>query len=172
MDFSKTLQDSGTYLRAIAESLINKYQHKTIAPATQSTPDYASGDVVFAAIEVPNVALEDTGFLLSNVLLTDNDDIAPVIDLVFLKSAVAVGAVNAAYAFPAASISELLGVVSIASGDWSDLGAFRTAEKKDLNLVLTTPDNSKSIWVVGVARAAINFSSASGLRLNLGLRRS
>ena len=173
MEFSKVLEKDGVYLRAIAESLINRFQHIRVVP-TLDTSAYAVDDVLFVAVELPDVGLKDTGVLLENIFLLDEDDEGAEIDLLFLKSEVAIGDANAAYAFPGASTGELLATVKIATTDYVDHGSFRTAEKKELNLILRTPEDSENLWVAGVVRGSSTptYAAADNITLNFGFRRS
>lgn len=68
--------------------------------------------------------------------MPNDDEVNRLIDLVFIKSEVSIGAINAAYNFPNASIAELLGTVSIVAADFIDQGAFSAAEKRNVGLGL------------------------------------
>ena len=161
-----------SYLHAIADALVNKYQHKQVEPPTE-TDAYASGDVIFVPIEIPTL----TGYgaqslILDTVLLTDDDELNRAIDLVFLRTNVSIGAVNAAASLPSASSRDLLGTIKILAADYVDQGDFSAVEKTDLGRIFSPPDGESSIWVAGIARAAATYTSTSGLGLSLGFRRN
>lgn len=155
-------------LDTLTTNVIKRYQRRQVEPATE-TDAYANGDVLFAPIEIDSIAQEDTSFVLDTVLLTNDDEVNQPIDLVFLKSGDSIGAVNAAATLPTGS--DLLGTVAIVAADFVDKGDFSAAEKTDLGLIFSTPDDSQSIYVAGIAKASITFTTTSGLGLSLGFRR-
>ena len=158
------------YLREIAIFLTCGYALKQVSLPTQ-TDAYASGDVLFAAVEVPEVAVHngDT-VLLDAVKLIDDDEIKQAIDLIFFKSEVGIGDVNAAATVP--SGAEYLATVKLVATDYTDLGDISVAEKKNVNEILATADDSKSIWVAGIVRGAATYTTESGLSLMLSIKRT
>ena len=107
------------------------YALKQVSLPTE-TDAYADGDVLFAAVQIPDVAIHngDT-VLLDAVKLIDDDEIKPAIDLIFFKSEVAIGDVNDAAEVPAGA--EYLATVKLVASDYTDLGDISIAEKKNVN---------------------------------------
>lgn len=167
---SPRLQPPEAYLRLIAQALLYRYVHRQVEPPTETTA-YAKDDVVFAPIEISDVVFsEGDTVLLESVKLIDGDELNKAIDLIFLKSEVSIGAVNAAASVP--SGAEYLGTVKIAKTEYTDLGAFSVAEKKNVNEIFAAASDAKSLWVAGIAREAITYTSTSGLSLITTFRRS
>lgn len=163
---------SEAYLRQIAEALKCKYTHKRVDAPTE-TDAYANGDLVFAPIEIPDVTLgKGDSLLLDSVKIINNDDLAPPMDLIFLGSAVDIGAVNAAASVPDAASAVYLATVKFTAANYTDLGDIRVAEKKDIGEIIRSADDSKSIWVAGIARAAATYTSETGITLITTFKRS
>ena len=166
------LRQTAIALHEIAMILKSKYTHKRINAPTE-TDAYANGDVVFSPIEIPDVTLNaGEAVLLDSVKIINNDDLAPPTDLIFLASAVDIGAVNAAATVPGAGSASYLATVKFTAANYTDLGDIRVAEKKDLGEVIKTANGSKSIWVAGIARAAATYTSQAGISLITTFRRS
>ena len=158
------------FLREIAIFLTCGYTLKQVSLPTE-TDAYADGDVLFAAVPIPDVAIYDgDAVLLDAVKLIDDDEIKQAIDLIFFKSEVGIGDVNAAATVP--SGAEYLATVKLVATDYTDLGDISVAEKKNVNEILATADGSKSIWVAGIVRGAATYTTTAGLSLMLSFKRT
>ena len=165
-------QTSEGHLRRIADSLMFQFIHKRVNAPTE-TDAYANGDVVFSPIEIPDVTLYDgDSVLLDSVKIINNDDLAPPTDLIFLTAPVDIGEVNAAATVQVVGSDAYLATVKFTAANYSDLGDIRVAEKKDLGEVIKPADDSQSIWVAGIARAAATYTSEAGITLITTFRRS
>ena len=169
MGLPTTLQSPEAYLHIIADLMINRFQHPHIEPPTE-TDAYANGDVIFTPIEVPITLVKNDSFLLDTLLLVDDDEQKKALDLVFLRSDVAIGEVNAAASVPSAGSADLLGIVKIAAADYVDQGEISVVQKTDVGLIVSVAEGSESIWVAGVARETVTYTSETGLGLRLGFR--
>ena len=169
MNIPKVLQKPEDYLHIMALAMTQRYQHRQIEPPTE-TDAYADGDVIFAPIEVPITLVNNDTFLLDTLLLVDDDELKKAVDLVFLRSELSIGAVNAAATLPSAGSADLLGIVKIANTEYADQGDFSTVQKTGLGLILSAADGAESIWVAGIAREAVTYTSEDGLGLSLGFR--
>ena len=169
MSIPKTLQKPEAYLHIMALAMTQRYQHRQVEPPTK-TDAYANGDVIFAPMEVPITLINNDSFLLDTLQLTDDDELKKAVDLVFLRSELDIGAVNAAATLPSAGSADLLGTVKIANTEYVDLGDFSAVEKTGLGLILSVAEGAESIWVAGIAREAVTYTSDSGLGLSLGFR--
>ena len=157
-----------TVLNELTEHVIRRYQRRQVEPATE-TDAYANGDVLFTPIEIESIAKEGSSLVLDTLILTNDDEVNQPIDIVFLASDDSIGAVNAAANLPTGE--DLLGTVKIVAADFVDMGSFSAAQKTNLELIISTPSDSQSIYVAGVVRATATFTTTSGLGLSLGFRR-
>ena len=133
------------------------------------TAIYASGDVLAATQEVAN-AVDTAGgtALLHSVVVLDKDDQGQPIDLVFLRSNVSIGTENAAVSVSDTDAAEILGIVSVAAADFSDLGGCRVATLPSVGLVLKAGAGSTSVYIAAVSKGTGTYS-ASGIVVKLGL---
>ena len=169
MGNSTVLQKPEAYLHLMSLAMTQRYQHRQIQLPTE-TDAYANGDVIWTPIEVPVTLVNNDAFLLDTLLLTDDDEQKKALDLVFLKSDLDIGAVNAAATLPSAGSADYLGSVKVVAADYVDQGDFSTVQKTDLGMILSVADGAESIYVAGVARAAATYTSETGLGLSLGFR--
>jgi hypothetical protein len=117
-----------------------------LQPGLQTTA-YATGQVLFTAVEVVNAAYVGRVSLLASVTLIDADDQGQPLDLYFFSGTASMGARGAAAtAITDADANKFLGKVSVASGDWEDLGGARVAH-------VAVPSN-RPLPIKGDAQAA------------------
>ena len=158
------------YLRDIALALSCRYASKQIDP-TLDTSAYADGDVFFVPVEISDVVINaGESVLLDAVKVIDKDDKASPIDLIFLKSDVSIGDLNDTATVP--TTAEYLGTVKLVAADYTDLGAIRVGEKKEVNEIFATADDSTSIWVGGIIRGAATYGAATDMSVILSFKRS
>lgn len=133
------------------------------------TSAYADGDVLAATQEVASVTRENGGpALLESINLLDEDDNGTALDLVFFDANVALGTENSAPNISDANARNILGIVSIATGDYVDLGGARVALKRDLGLILKAASGSRSIYVAAITRGGTPTYTASGIKIRFG----
>ena len=133
------------------------------------TAQYADGDVLAATQEITGVfrAGYNRGTLWS-VTINDKDDQGVAIDLVLLRSNVALGTENSAPNISDANASEIIGFVPIATSDYTDLGGARIATKRlDDGLVLES--STTSLWIAAITRGGTPTYTAAGLVVKLGI---
>ena len=171
MGLPKTLQSERSYLHALTNAILNKYQFAEFTPAI-STAVHAAGDVLFPPEEVDDVVLEPgAAFLLDSVVLIDDDEESAETDLIFMKSSVSIGAANAAYNYPAGNIDDYLGLLKIPASAYVDHGDFTAAELKDIGMVLRTAEDAESIFVAGVTRGTPTYGANTDIKVKLGFKR-
>ena len=169
-DVDFVLTPDQVLLRELAVRLGDRYVSVEVTP-TLSTAAYASGDVLFVPVEVPNVALNNgESVLLESVKIIDREDNPEPIDIVILRSEVAIGALNAAAVVPASA--EVLSIVKLVAGDYTDLGSLRIGLKTGLADVLTAGSATTSFWIAGIIRAAETYSNDDSIDVVLSFRRS
>lgn len=133
---------------------------------TVDTSAYTSGDVLFVANKLSNATLNTKGMsYLRNILVFDADNQKQAMDLLFFdRSPGSVGTINNALDMTAAQMSYLVGIVNIATGNYTTLKAATNAVGLVTpNLFFQALQNMKEFWVVGVARGNPTYTSASSL---------
>lgn len=140
---------------------------------TLDTAAYASGDVLFASTVCTNLLRVNDGLgLLKSVQVIDKDDQGAAFDLYFFSSNVTTGAFNAAPTISDADLATCLGYVSIATGDYKDLGGARIATKNVLDMILKAASGTKNIYIAAVNGSGTPTFTASGLVIRLGVIQS
>jgi len=129
------------------------------------TSAYASGDVLADTQEIAGAmrSANGKGLLQSIVLLDEDDQTAAGIDVVFLKSNTSLGTENAAPSISDANAREVLGIVSVASGDWIDLGGAKLATVRNIALPVQAATDTTSVYVALITRGTPT-QTASGIR--------
>lgn len=128
------------------------------------TSAYAANDVLADRQEITNVLREvGLGAVLTDLVILDKDDnTAAAMDVYFLNADVALGTENAAISITDANAEYILGVVSIAAGDWKDLINSKLAHIRNINMVVKGVSGSTSIYVALVT-AGTPTQTASGI---------
>lgn len=128
------------------------------------TNQYADNDV----LAIPQ-AIDVDGFMgtLESVVLLDEADQAQDIDLVFFDGSASLGTINSAVSISDTDARKIIGVVSIATTDYSDLVNSQIATKRGLGLVMKTA----TPYVGAIVRSGTPTYTASALKLKLGLVR-
>jgi hypothetical protein len=124
------------------------------------TAAYAALEVLFQPIELPLIVNPNGVAVITSIVLTDYDDQGVAINLVFLRSAIPVGANNTAMLIAANQLDQVLGHVNIAATDYLDLTNNQVATKRQVGLILLPdPRVGQSIWMAGQATAAQTYAS-------------
>lgn len=139
-----------------------------VALSLDASGAYAAGEVLADTQLVANAfRTPDGAGLLQSVVVTDEDDQGVSVDLVFLSGNASLGTENGALAISDAGARNVLGIVSVSSGDYVDLGGARVATLRGIGLPVRSAPGSKDMYVGAITRGAPTHS-ASGLRLRLG----
>lgn len=136
------------------------------------TAIYASGDLLADTQAIPNVFRQDGGSaILQSVMAIDEDDQASVaFDVYLLNANVSMGTENAAPTITDANARAILGApVSIASGDWKDLGGAKIAGKDAIGKLVK--GTGGDLYVAVVLTGGTPTFTASGIRLKFGFVR-
>jgi hypothetical protein len=136
---------------------------------TLDTSAYGSGDLI-ADTQVITNACPAAGVpaVLHSVHLIDEDDQKVAVDLVFFDANVSMGTENSAPSITDANGRSCLGVVSIAAGDYKDLGGVAIATKDSIGKVVKPATGTADIYVAIVSNASTPTYTASGLRGRFG----
>jgi hypothetical protein len=133
------------------------------------TNQYADGDVLAAPQELENVAGLGAGCgVMQSILLLDVDDQGAELDLVFLSADVSLGTENAGVGISDANAAYVVGVVSVGSTDYVDLGGCQVAHKENLGIGFQCAAGETSLWVGAVSRGTGTYT-ASGIKLKIGV---
>ena len=137
---------------------------------TLDTAIYADGDVLFDTVAIANAANSGVEFMqVVTINVLDEDDQGAAFDLLFLDSNVSIGTVNAAVSVTDANARSILGRVSVASGDYYDLGGCRIATVRLSGpLALKVAAGATTLYVAGVSRGTGTYT-ASGMKLKIGI---
>ncbi len=92
--------------------------------------------------------------------------------LIFDRDPGSIGALNAAVDISTTQLSYLLALYSIAAANYTTVKATTNAiATKQPELFLAAKVGSKSFWLAGIARSAIDYTAATDLRIKLMLQR-
>ena len=134
------------------------------------TSVYASGDVLADQQTIINaLRLSGGRAILQSIVVTDKDDQAGALDLVFLASGMSIGVENAAAAITGTILKRVLGIVEVIASDYVDVGGAQVVTKgyEDLGFVVTGNQWNKDVYVAAISRDTKTYS-ADGLELRTG----
>ena len=164
-----------------------RYKLFTVIPTVQATPDYATGDVLFAPTEIPNLfPHEGDACILKSITIIDKQIVTThAFTLYFTNSSTALGEVNATAGAAMGVLEEIQATVPIVDGDWIAGGG---AGSVDLANVCTISNPAvdgigsvlqgsnwaggnltRGIHIVGIAGEAMNVASTSDLIIKIGV---
>lgn len=136
---------------------------------TLDTSIYASGDVMAVTQAIANAVRIDGGQgRIDSITVIDEDDQGQAFDLLFLSANNSIGTLNAAVSITDANARDILGLVSVGSSDFIDLGGVRIANLNNIGLVVEAAGGSRSIYVAAISRGTGTYT-ANGIRLRLGV---
>jgi hypothetical protein len=139
---------------------------------SSDTAAIATGDVLADTQVVADALRVAGGFaLLQSIVITDGDDQGTALDLVFFRANTSLGTENSAPDITDSEAVDILGIISIATGDYIDLGLNRVATKTAVGLVLEGNGSTTDIWVAAIVRGSATFAS-NGLKAKFGLIQS
>jgi len=138
---------------------------------TLDTAVYADGDLLCQPAELQNVCVENFPSFIYNALILDYDDQGGAIELLFFRSNPGhLGTVNAGISIGDAQAEEIIGIVPVASGDWTDIGSQQIADPQFNPIKVRPTDGGTSVWVAGMAGAASTYTSGKML-VKVGVRK-
>jgi hypothetical protein len=132
------------------------------------TAAYAAGDLMADTQAVTNAMRVNNGTgVLQSIQVLDEDDQGAAFDIVLLSANNSLGTENAAPSVSDANARDILGFMSIAAGDYIDLGGCRIASKMGIGLVVKPAAGTRDLYLATITRGAPTHT-ASGVRLRLG----
>lgn len=143
---------------------------REIIPAV-NTDAYTAEDVLFAAtMEIERAAtVKGGGGFIASVGLVDNGKQEADIDLLFFRSDVSAGTINAAEAISKTNGLQLIGKVNLSS--YRTFANFSRAQKENINLPFECEEGSKKIYVTAVVNGTPTYLTAADLTLYVGIYR-
>ena len=138
---------------------------------TTDAEAHADNDVIAQSIEIPNaVAVKGGSAIIQSVMLLDEDDEAPSVDLIFQTDNTALAADEGeAINISDANARDILGFVNVSN--YTDLIGCQVAVKTNIGLVVKAASTTKSIWVHAVNRSGGTYTPAAttDLKMRIGI---
>jgi len=136
------------------------------------TNAYADGDVLAATQELDGAAFTEDGgkAILQNVQVIDFDDQAQALDIVLLRSNVAIGTENSAVSVTDANVDEIVAIVEVATDDYVDLVNSQIAEVANIGKIIEAASSDDGLYIAAISRGTGTYT-ASGILVRVGLLR-
>ena len=138
---------------------------------TTDAEAHADNDVIAQSIEIPNaVAVKGGSAIIQSVMLLDEDDEAPSVDLIFQTDNTALASDEGeAINISDANARDILGFVNVSN--YTDLIGCQVAVKTNIGLVVKAASTTKSIWVHAVNRSGGTYTPAAttDLKMRIGI---
>lgn len=136
---------------------------------TCDTGILASGDIITTTTTVTSATrANDTFATLTSMTIIDEDDQGAAFDIYFFSANVSLGTNNNAPNISDANAREVLGVVSVLTTDYKDLGGVKIASYKNIQMIVKPATGTRNIFVSIVNGAGTPTYTVNGLRLRLG----
>lgn len=135
---------------------------------TTDTLIYADGDLLADTQSVGNAVRINNGTaVLQSVRVLDEDDQGVGMDLVFLSANNTMGTENIAPTITDTLARDILGIVSIGSADFIDLGGARVATKTGIGLGIIPASGTRAVYMAAITRGGTPTYTANGLKVRL-----
>lgn len=141
---------------------------------TLDTGIYTAGDSLSDKLEITNAFPVANGKgMLKSITVIDKDDQGVGFDILIFGKDLTTTAKNSAWAVSDSDMEKCLGIVSIAAGDFVDLGNNRIATKSGLDIGVKNADTTTttSLWVGTISRGGTPTYSANGIHLAVTIER-
>jgi hypothetical protein len=142
---------------------------------TTDAEAHADGDVIAQQIEIPNaVSVNGGAAIIQSIMLLDEDDEAPTVELLFsqVNSAITDDEANSIGASTAdldETFRSFLGAITVSS--WSDLVDSQLGIKTNIGLVVKAASDTTSIYVHAINRSGSNYTPAAttDIKMRIGM---
>lgn len=142
-----------------------KVTEVTLTVPTDAQDD---NDVIAATQVIEDIARRNGGtILLKSIVVLDKDDQGIEMDLVFLRSNVALGTEDAAVSITDDNAEEIVGIVNVPTSAYADLVNSQVAVVDDINLIMVADGSSPDLYIAAVTRGTPTYASGEIL-LKLG----
>jgi hypothetical protein len=148
-----------------AEPVNKSYWFETIH--NNSATAYASGDAV-GSTQSLNTRGNGAGGLIRRLIVANNESQAFPVRIHFFRREPRAVTDDAAFtpAWPN-DIKKYAGYVDVAAGDYISYGTIRIAEKANINVDFSCPDEGE-LWYIVEAQGAGTFAAANAILINFG----
>ena len=128
---------------------------------TTDAEAHGNNDVIAQSIEIPNaVAVEGGSAIIQSIIILDEDDEAPSIDLIFQTDNTALASDEGEVVnISDADARDILGFVNVSN--YTDLVGCQVATKTNIGLVVKAASTTKSIFVHAVNRSGGTYTPAA-----------
>lgn len=134
-----------------------------------STSAYTANDLMADAQEIANAVRNPGGTaILQSVHVLDKDDEGAAFDIYLTDVSTSWGTENAEVAVSDAVAGSILGSVSVAASDYTDLVNSKEATIKNIGLPVKAAEESTSLYVACVARGTPTYAAATDVVLKFG----
>jgi hypothetical protein len=140
----------------------------TIITPVLDTSAYVSGDVLFVATAFNGARVAGGRSYLQSLTVVDADDQGYAMELYFFSATVTFGTINVAPSISDADALNFLGMVSVSTGDFIDLGGVRVATIRNIGLMMVPNVASTNLYIAGITRGTPTHT-ASGLQFGAGM---
>lgn len=131
---------------------------------------YADGEVLSDTATLTDAMRVNGGKgRITSITAIDEDDQGVAFDIAFFRVTQSLGTKNGAPSISDANARDCLGIVSIATGDYVDLGGVKVATKRDINLMVEADNASKNLFIGTITRGGTPTYTASGIKLRIGI---
>ena len=138
---------------------------------TTDAEAHGNNDVIAQSIEIPNaVAVEGGSAIIQSIIILDEDDEAPSIDLIFQTDNTALASDEGEVVnISDADARDILGFVNVSN--YTDLVGCQVATKTNIGLVVKAASTTKSIFVHAVNRSGGTYTPAAttDLKMKIGI---
>lgn len=142
---------------------------------TTDAEAHADNDVIAQSIEIPYaVAVSGGSAIIQSIMLLDEDDEAPTVELLFSQVNTAITndegeAIGNSVGDLDATFRSFLGAVTVSS--WSDLVDSQIGVKSNIGLVVKAASDTTSIWVHCINRSGGTYTPAAttDLKMRIGV---
>ena len=138
---------------------------------TTDAEAHGNNDVIAQSIEIPNaVAVEGGSAIIQSIMILDEDDEAPSIDLIFQTDNTALASDEGEIVnISDANARDILGFVNVSN--YTDLLNCQVGIKTNIGLVVKAASTTKSIFVHAVNRSGGTYTPAAttDLKMKIGI---
>ena len=138
---------------------------------TTDAEAHADNDVIAQSIEIPNaVAVNGGSAIIQSIMILDEDNEAPSIDLIFQTDNTALASDEGEVVnISDANARDILGFVNVSN--YTDLVGCQVATKTNVGLVVKAASTTKSIFVHAVNRSGGTYTPAAttDLKMKIGI---
>ena len=169
-------------------NITSKYDLLTVIPTVQASPDYATGDVLFAPTEISNFFKDEgSAAQIVSICIIDKQVVGTHdFTLYFTNSSTALGEINATAGAVIGVLEEIQATIPIVDGDWIAGGGAGSVDLANI-CTLTNPavdgigavvkganwadgNKTQSIYISAIAGETMNVASTSDLIIKIGVK--